>query len=169
MRELTITIAFTTHALGANKAADGKFRIARTVDQRLIFPRAKLQDRLSLAAELFGKHQDNVKQIHWDMILDAKLVSDCWYKRYYDVVNTKKRRYALHESFVPGQVIGLNCVVPTAIPDDDFWSLMQLVGTYYGLSYWRLSDFGLFEVRSLRQRRNSKVEANVNDIEEQKS
>ena len=165
MRELTATIAFTTHALGANKATDGKFLIARTADHRLVFPRSKLQERLILAANVFGKHQEAVKEVQWDMVLDAKLVTDCWYKRYYETGN-KKKRYALHESFVPGQVIGLNCVVPATISDDDFWSLLQLVGTYYGLSYWRLSGFGLFEVKSLRQRRNHKLEANINDIED---
>jgi hypothetical protein len=62
-------------------------------------------------------------------------------------------RYSLHEAFEEGQIVGLNCIVPTVITEEDFWQLMGKAGQYKGLSPWKPGEFGFFEVVSIRPRR----------------
>jgi hypothetical protein len=110
---------------------------------------------MRFASQVLNKHQDEVGKILWDIAVDAVVERDSWYRRYYAVPGTSRQRYVLHESFVPGQIIGINCVVPNAITEEDLWRLMQLAGQYKGLSPARPGEFGQFEVVSIRPRRAS--------------
>ena len=71
-----------------------------------------------------------------------------------------RERWSTHESLVRGQTIGINCVVPHSIDQDDFWTLMQIAGKYKGLSPWQPGNYGHYEVVSIRPRRQSKPTQN---------
>jgi hypothetical protein len=152
MRELTVRIRFTRHSLGNVKSgAEGRFTFARSLEGFVLFMPAWHRENLRLAAQVLGRHQDEVDKICWDIRVDGS-VGQPDYKRYFGGGGSKKR-YALHEAFWPGQTVGLHCVVPTPISDDDLRRLMQLAGQYRGLSPWKPGEFGLFEVDQILPRR----------------
>lgn len=153
MRELTVRIKFVSPCLGNVKAKDGsgRFLLPRNTFGQVTFMATWHRANLRLAAQLMNRHQDEVGKILWDMVIDGTVLRDCWSRRYYGAGGN--RRYSLHESFKASQTVGVNCVVPTIISDDDFWRLMALAGQYRGLSPFSPGDFGFFEVASLRQRR----------------
>ena len=154
MRELTVRIRFTKHCLGNCKDRQTtRFMLPRSTDGRhVVFPQTWHKQNLKTAAAILGRHQDEVDKILWDWRVDGRVQRGAWYHRYYGNDNGRKR-YCVHESFYAGQVIGLNCVVPNAITDDDFWRLMALAGTYCGLSPYKPHEWGFYEVESLQRRR----------------
>lgn len=152
MREMTIRIRFKVPSLGDAKRNDSRFYMLRDPDNRVMFMRSWFTANMVLAAGLFGRHQDEVNKIFWDVVIDGVIEKNGWYRRFYRV-NGGKERYALHEAFLAGQIIGINCVVPDRISDDEFWSMMAIAGRYKGLSPWKPGQFGLYEVESLRPRR----------------
>lgn len=160
MREMTARIRFTRHCLGNVKAKgkSGRFLLPRTQSGSVIFLPSWHRSNMRFAARTVGKHQDEVEKILWDAQVDGAVRPDSWYRRYYSSV-----RFCLHESFVPDQVIGLNCVVPENVTDDDFWRLMQVAGQYRGLSPWKPAEFGLYTVESIRLRREEVVRASRDD------
>ncbi len=162
MRELTVRIRFTKHSLGNVKKKEiaGKFLLPRNTSGAVTFLASWHYANMKLAAQLLGRHQDEVSKILWDIAVDAVVRGDSWFRRYY-TNDTGRQRYVLHESFVPDQIIGINCVVPSVITDEDFWRLMQIAGQYKGLSPARPGEFGHFEVVSIRPRR---VQADVAEM-----
>jgi hypothetical protein len=158
MRELTVRIRFTSHSLGNVKSRerDG-YVMPRTPEGLVTFMPTWHTANMRMAAQLLGRHGTEVGKIFWDVTVDATLVLDRWYRRYY-FNSTGKRRYVQHESFVPGQIVGLNCIVPAAIDDGDFIQLMNLAGKYKGLSPWDPGKFGHFAVESIRPRRGHEPE-----------
>lgn len=152
MRELTVRILFTKHCLGAaKKAASDRFVFQRSPSTAIVFMASWHASNMRFAAQILGRHQVEVKSIMWDIEIDAVVQADPWFRRYY--VKGPRQRFAIHEAFFPGQIIGINCVVPASISDDDFWELMRIAGQYRGLSPARPLEFGHFTVVSLRPRR----------------
>jgi len=154
MRELTVRIRFREHCIGNAKEANGGYRLLlpRNPFGRIVFPASWHRSNLRFAAQLLGRHQDEAQKILWDVEVDGYVRKGGWFKRQYQT-NDGRPRHALHEAFLPGQVVGINCVVPATIPDDDFISLMNIAGRYKGLSPHGPGQFGFFEVESVRPRR----------------
>lgn len=154
MRELTVRIRFTRHSLGNVKDREtGRFVLPRNPEGFVLFLPTWHQANLRMAAQVLGRHQDEVGRFCWDVRVDGAVRRDPWFKRWYGAGPGGKKRYALHEAFWPGQVVGLHCVVPTQVSDDDLRRLMQLAGQYRGLSPWKPGEFGLFEVEQILPRR----------------
>lgn len=162
MRELTVRIRFTSPSLGNVKARDGSgvFYLPRSKTGQVLFLGTWFQTGVNFAAKVMNRYQAEVRKIHWDIALDAVVRPKPFTRRYYK--KGKRQRYVLHESLLVDQVIGINCVVPTEISDDDFWSLMRIVGQYHGLSPWVETGYGLFVVESLRPRRPSVEQTHEN-------
>lgn len=156
MRELTIRLRFTKHSLGNVKARDGsgKFLFPRNPRGFITFLSSWHRVNLHFASQILGRHQDEVNKISWDIQVDGHIRHNGFYRRYY-VNDQGKKHFCLHEAFIPGQIVGINCVVPSIISDDDFWRLMQLAGQYRGISPWKPGEYGFFEVESIRPRRNN--------------
>lgn len=155
MRELTIRIRFTAPCLGNQKLRDGSGRFVfqrNHSTKHVIFLPTWHQSNMRLAAQLLGRHQDEVAKIHWDQHVDGRLRQDKWFRRHYRSKNSNRQRYILHEAFFPGQEISINLCLPAAIPEDDFLRLMQKAGQYRGLSPWKPGEYGFYEVISLRER-----------------
>lgn len=149
MRELTVRLRFRTHSLGDVHDSTGRMLMPRNPKKRIVFVASRHAENVSFAAQVMGKHYAEVLLIRWDVQVDGVLRPDPWYRRYYRT-NNGKLKYSEHEAFFPDEVVGINCMVPTAVSDADFGSLMTLAGKYRGLSPFRASDgFGLFEVESM--------------------
>jgi hypothetical protein len=155
MRELSVQICFTRPSLGngqSGRARDGRRFFARSLSGRVLFLATWHQANMAFAAQALGRHQDAVAKVHWDVEVDGVVRRDGWYRRYYRSAGGKPR-YCLHEAFLAGQTVTLNCVVPAAIPDDDFRRLLELAGTYRGLSPYRPAEYGLYRVEQIQPRR----------------
>lgn len=157
MRELTVRIRFTSPSLGnVKKSPEGHYLLPTNPDGFVTFLGTWHQANMALAAKLLGRHQDEIRRILWDIVVDGRPLrgQDRWFKRYYTKGGKGRRRYCLHECFPVGHVVGLNCAVPSAISDDDMLELMNLAGRYCGLSPFKPKEFGHFAVESIRARRN---------------
>lgn len=155
MRELTVRIRFLKACLGNVKDrahADGRFLLPRTPNGAVMFLAQWHRANMHVASRILGRWHGDVKKILWDVTVDCTLPSDRWYRRWYGPGD--KKRYVIHEAFFPGQVIGVNCVVPPSIPDEDLWALFRIAGQYKGLSPFQPGEFGHFEVVSIRDRRS---------------
>jgi hypothetical protein len=156
MRELTVRIRFTKASLGnvKRRGNGGALLLPRNPQGFVTFLASWHRANLRFAAQVLGRHQDVVDSICWDIAVDGEVRKDSWHRRHY--VNGNGRKvYALHESFKAGQEVGINCVVPQAVNDDDLRQLMQIAGQYKGLSPYKAGDFGFFEVVSVRPRRRT--------------
>lgn len=154
MRELTVRLRFIKPCLGAGKdVKTGHFKFSRNpVTGAVTFMATWHQANVRFAAQLLGRHQDEVKKILWDVNVDGVVRDDGWFRR--PVPGRGGRtRVALHESFRVGQTVSINCAVPPAVTDDDLWELMRIAGQYRGLSPWRPGEYGQFEVIGIRPRR----------------
>lgn len=151
MREVTVRVRFTSPSLGNQKREDGQFVFQRGPDGRVLFLATWHRGYLQRAAELAGRYQNLVHAIQWDIHLDGRLRRDPWFREFY--VRSNRRRFRLHEAFFPGQIVGVNCVLPRELPLDGFASLMTLAGRYWGASPWQPGKWGFFEVLGVEQRR----------------
>lgn len=152
MRELTARIRFTKHSLGNVKdRTTGRFMFPRSPNGAITFLSSWHQSNMRFAATLLNLHHDAVKGIYWDIEIDAATDANGWHRRYYTVGG--RERYVLHEAMMPGQVVGINCVVPAEIGDEAFWQLLRVAGQYKGLSPFRPGDFGHYDVVGIRPRR----------------
>lgn len=157
-RELTVRIRFTRHCLGNVKSRErgGRFLLPRNPQGFVTFMASWHRANMRFAAQLLGRHQDEVEKIRWDIAVDGAVLRDCWYRRYYPAKTnsgTRQQRYVTHETFTPGQVVGIHCAVPSAISEEDLWQLMRLAGQYCGLSPCKPGEFGFFEVDAIVPRR----------------
>lgn len=156
MRELTVRISFTSHSLGnVKRGTGGLLFLPRTPDNSVMFLASWHRANMQMAARLMNRHQDEVGKILWDVAVDATVKPDARYRRYCIKTESGRQRYALHEALLPGQIVGINCAVPTPITDSDFWELMTLAGQYKGLSPYAPGEFGRFNVVSIRPRREA--------------
>ena len=102
------------------------------------------------------RRSENILDIEIDGEVSDKCLTRCYYKK----TPKGRERWSTHESLVKGQTIGINCVVPHEIDDEDFWTLLQIAGKYKGLSPWQPSKYGHYEVVSIRPRRQVNEEVN---------
>ena len=158
MQEVTIRLRFNQPCPGAVRTKDGKNVLhihQRDTEGRVMFLPSWWSALLRYAATVLNKHQTEVKKISWDPVLDG--VPRRW-KRYLTKAgkSTARPRYALHEAFLPGDVIGVNCVIPRAISADDLWQLLDIAGSYKGISPYKPNEgYGTFCVVSIHRRRRS--------------
>jgi hypothetical protein len=138
------------------------FLLLRNPGGHVIFMPTWWQAILAQAAEVFCRHHQEVKKVRFAMEVDGKpkplvektiqdrngndkKVLSGHFHRYY-----AEKRFSKHEAFFPGTVIGVTCVVPASINDDDFYRLMELAGKYCGISPGFPGEFGFFTVESVR-------------------
>lgn len=157
MRELSVRIRFISPSLGNEKdPKTGRFKFQRSPGRegKILFLATWHHSNMKLASEMMGRHQESVKQICWDIEVDAQLREKCQTRCFYQKSPGGRERWSLHESLMAGQTIVVNCVVPAEIDDQDFWTLMQIAGKYKGLSPWQPGKYGQYEVVSIHPRRS---------------
>lgn len=161
MRELTLKLRFTQPCLGRVKlrrtiiidgvAKKRSFFIfeRNPIDNRVMFMAPWWKAIIQRAAEVQCRLQKEVQAVRFLLEVDGtpRSVPDGAFKHFY-----KPHMFSLHEQFAPGDVIGVTCVVPSSISDDDFWSLMDTAGQYYGISAFGPRKYGFFRIEGLHQR-----------------
>lgn len=157
MRELAVRIRFTKDCLGNVKkyvidSNTGQkwpvFLFPRTPDGAVRFEANWFKASIRFAAEVLCRHHKAVEKIHFDIAIVSDYPPEHnFYKRFFD-----SRRYVKHEAFRPGDVITVNCVVPSEISDEDFKSLMELVGRFKGVSPYGPREYGFFTVEAVTKR-----------------
>jgi hypothetical protein len=152
MREVTVRIEFISHCLGNVRRTiteNGKewpvFYLPRLKDQ-VRFEATWWAQKMRFAAQILNKHHRLVKDIAFDLVVDGRASNDVeqFFKRY-----TAKTNFVRHECFAEGTVIGVNCVVPDDISDNDLWQLMETIGKYKGISPYGHNEYGHFTVISV--------------------
>ena len=154
MKELVTKLRFTAPCLGKikiNRLAHGKpqhfYLLPRNpVTKKVMFHRQWWLAILKKAADILCRHQSEVHNIRF--VLDVEGEPSPIPQRFYKLhINSK--RYSKHEAFFPGSEIAVTCIIPDAIPEEDFLKLMQYAGRYYGISPAFPGDYGFFEVVSI--------------------
>ena len=166
MRELTVRIKFTTACLGnvkQHKPGDKwpSFWMPKTPDGKVRFEAQWWKHSLKFSAQVLCRHQRAVNQIHFDVSVDGKpdRRSENFYRRYLD-----GKKFLKHEAFMEGDIIGLNCIVPSEIDDDDFWRLMDIVGRFKGISPFGPREYGFFVVESVNRRKLGPVKGEERSV-----
>lgn len=152
MRELIALIRFTNNCLGNVRKfywkGDKKFvYFAFDKDHagNVIFMPKWWRSNMSFASTVLSKHQDEIGKMCFDPVVDGipRGGEQC-YRRYYD-----SDKFTRHETFAPGDIVGVKAAVPTKISDEDFRALMAVTGQYKGISPYKPYQFGFFTVENI--------------------
>jgi hypothetical protein len=150
MQEVTIQIRFTRPCLGYAKQSLDKgrgviYRMPRDGAARVMFLPSWWKNSFKFAAKVLGRYHTEAIEIVWSPPVTGTLSQ---WQRNIPAKNTKRRRYALHESFRPGTVVTLFAVLPADLAITDFTELLSIVGNYKGISPFQAEDdtYGTFDV-----------------------
>jgi len=164
MYEVYIRLSFDEPCLGNERGADNEpSRMRYNSEGTVIFQQSWWRSMVISAVDGYNKHQHETGKILWTPEIDG---TPGTYKRHYTIVEDGKRvrKYKLHESFNRGEVIGVKALVPDGIPVEDLRELMQLAGTYYGISpYGWSKGYGKFRVVELSKVYNRRSDGKAND------
>jgi len=165
MLEVTVRLKFNQVCPGDVKRPDGKnfiLAMRRDPEGRVMFLPTWWAGITRYAAKVLNRHQASVKKIRWDPVVDG---NPRRWRRYLPLPSNKpdaRPRYAIHEAFMPGETIGVNCVLPSDIAMDDLWQLLDIAGTYKGISSYKPDEgYGTFKVEEIRKRKRT-VDAQPN-------
>jgi len=168
MQEVTIRLRFTTACLGhINRNVSGRnvYEMPRDHAGRVMFFASRWRQELEFAAKLASSSDSFIRNINWSLHIDGSVTR--WRRYLPDTRNRKRvhKPYAMHEAFQPGAVIGVTAVLPTGLELLKFRELLELVGTYRGISPFRCDgeSYGLFDVVSvLPAKRATRIERSEN-------
>lgn len=158
MQEVTIRLQFNRECLGHIKKRHGRqvlWEMPRDGNDHIMFLPSWWKGSLRYAAKVLGKHHREAAKVAWDPIIDGRVSR---WKRIIQAededeapANRRRAGFAMHEAFKPGDVIGVNAVLPHGLSLDDFSELLQVVGTYKGISPFlsATESYGTFEVTSV--------------------
>ena len=158
MQEVSIRLRFLRECLGSVKRQNGRgrtvFYMLRDPQQRIMFLPTWWRSLMSYAAKVRNFGQQLVTGINWNPHVDGSVRSD-WRRTVVPASQDARQRtrYAVHEAFPPGAVIGVNAVLPDGLSIEDFQELLTVAGTYKGISPFRSQDenYGTFEVVSVKR------------------
>jgi hypothetical protein len=147
MYEVYIRMQFDEPCLGNERGADDDpTRMRRNSDGTVIFQQSWWCSMISKAVDGYNKHQKDVTKILWTPEIDG---TTSMYKRYYTITEdgVRVRKYKPHEAFNRGDIIGVKALVPDGVPLEDLKDILQLAGTYCGISpYGWSKGYGKFKV-----------------------
>lgn len=157
MQEVTVRICFNRACLGSSKRRKGKdviYVMERAPDGRVMFMPSAWLGVMRYAAKLANRHHNLVKQIDWDPRIDSGTLVPNWRRTIVTNKQGGKSHYAVHEAFAPGAIVAVNAVLPDGLGIEDFWRLLDVVGTYKGFSPYNNDSekYGTFEVSSIQPR-----------------
>jgi hypothetical protein len=138
LQEVTVRLRFNNECLGAVRKKDCN-EMLKDPDGRVMLMATWWQAVIGFAAKVLNRHQDLVKQIEWDPVVTA---TPKLFRRYYE-----PGKYTVHEAFLKGDVITVNCVIPSGLNLEDLRTLMQMAGRYKGISPYKPErKYGTFDV-----------------------
>ena len=152
MQEVTIRIRFIKECIGYVKtrlpnSQEVIYRMPRDGSDRVIFMPTWWRAGMTYASKVLNRASKEVTKIDWSPVVDGRLTQ--W--RRVVARDGKRSRYALHESFRPREIIGINAVLPDGLSIDTFHQLLEVFGTYRGISPFKSENeaYGTFEVVSV--------------------
>lgn len=138
MKEVELKLRFITPCLGHIRCNDYD-RFEHNEDGYVIFMQSWWRNLLGYGAKAFGKHQRLMNDVRFHPIVEDKPNR---YRRYYG-----PGQFKAHEAYLKDQVITVRAMLPDGIDEDDFRKIMDLAGSYCGISpYGWQSGFGQFGV-----------------------
>ncbi len=151
MQEVTIRLRFNRVCLGAAKRKKGRdvvYCMDRDAKQQVMFMPSAWLGVMRYAAKLANRHQALVKRIDWNPVVTGVPRPDWRRTIISDAAVPKRTHYAVHEAFPPGSEIEVSAVLPDGMTIDDFWKLLEIVGTYKGFSPFNndSEQYGTFEI-----------------------
>jgi hypothetical protein len=124
MQEIHFKIRFNQPCLG-NVRAKNMNKMLRDPDGRVMFLPTWWQSIITYAAQLLNVPSDLAKKIDWDPVVDGATQI---HRRFYE-----PGKCTLHEAFLPGDVVGINCVIPDGMSINVFRELVDAAGRYRGV------------------------------------
>jgi len=147
-------LRFTRECLGfaRRKLGDSRgviYGMPRNANRDVMFLASWWRENLQYAAKVVNRHHNTATKVAWDQVVDGKLSE--WRRTVTPAKEGKRARYALHEAFRPNTIIGVNAVLPDGLTIDEFIQLLEIVGTYKGISPFKsdTETYGTFEVVSV--------------------
>lgn len=158
MQEVSIRLRFVRECLGSvkrRKAHDQViFCMPRDHRERVMFLPSWWGNLMKYAAKVSNLGHSDVRKIDWDPIIDGAPRHN-WRRIVVPAAADKRKRarYAVHEAFPPGAVIGVKAVLPDGLSVDSFQELLTIAGTYKGVSPFQseAENYGTFEVVSVKK------------------
>ena len=161
MQEVHIKLRFNRVCLGAAKRKRNGYVVfcfERDPNQRVMFLSSLWGALMRYAAKLTNRHQNVVKKIDWCPVVSGTPKKDWRRTIIRRPAHTKsaqppRAHFAVHEAFVPGDVVELSAVLPAEISIEDFMQLLIVVGKYRGFSPFNNAQekYGTFEVLSVEK------------------
>lgn len=154
MQEVTIRIRFTQPCLGQLRRQTRRnntvYTMPRDHEGRVTFMPSWWRAGMLYAAKVRCMAHHEVRSIAWSAAIDGRTYH--WRRDVPGAQRGDRRPYALHEVFRVGDTVGVTAVLPNGLTIDTFEELLQVMGTYRGISPFRSDDddFGKFDVVSVR-------------------
>jgi hypothetical protein len=153
VQEVKVLLRFTVPCLGADKRARNGlgtvFCFPRTAEGQVLFPQTWWRAIVTYAARVNNIPTTIIKKIAWSPAVDG---SPRLWQRYIqdpDRPEDARPRYAQHEAFLPGRVIGVECILPVDLPVATFAALLETAGKFRGISPYKPGEYGRFTVVSV--------------------
>jgi hypothetical protein len=148
MIEVTLRIRFTQPCLGhkpRRRKPDDLVVLAMPRGQsgRVMFPPAWWRAIVAHGARVKGGSASLASKVAWS--LDVAGETQQWI-RYVPKADGRKAGHVHHEAFLPGDVIGVDCVLPPGLKPEVFRVWMDAGGKYLGISPYKHGEWGRFEV-----------------------
>jgi hypothetical protein len=154
VQEVKTLLCFTVPCLGAAKRVRNGlgtvFCFERTPGGQVLFHPTWWRAILTHAARIKNLPTAVIKKIEWSPAIDG---SPRPWQRYIqdpDRPEGARPKYAQHEAFLPGRVIGVECVLPVGLAVDTFAALMEAAGKFRGISPYKPGEYGRFTVVSVQ-------------------
>jgi hypothetical protein len=147
MTEVTLRIRFTQPCLGAKpiRQRDGAmvYCMSRGLSGQVLFPPAWWRAIVAHGARVKGGSVALANRISWSLDVDG--VPNRW-ARHVPRTTDRRGHQVYHEAFLPGDIVGVDCVLPPELQPDTFWRWMDAGGKYLGISPFKHGEWGRFEV-----------------------
>lgn len=153
MQEVKVLLRFIVPCLGADKRPrDGLgvvFCFPRTPGGQVLFHQTWWRAIVTHAARIKNIPTTVIKKIEWSPAIDGS--PRLWQRYIHDPSRQENVRpkYAQHEAFLPGRVIGVECILPVDLTVDTFVGLMEVAGKFRGISPYKPGEYGRFTVVSV--------------------
>ena len=154
MQEVKVLLRFTVPCLGADKRIRNGLGIVfcfpRTPAGQVLFHQTWWRAILTHAARIRNVPTTMIKKIEWSPAVDGS--PRLWQRYIHDPGRPADARakYAQHEAFLPGRMIGVECILPVDLAVGTFAALMEVAGKFRGISPYKPGEYGRFTVVSVQ-------------------
>lgn len=148
MRELRITIEFTTPCLGGERHDDCDRFTRDPAGNRVMFMNTWWQNMLRYGADGLSRLQGAVRGVAFSSFVegDVKVFDRYWRQRGGPEQVTK------HEAFLAGDRVTVMASVPDDISTEDLKQILNYAGQYRGISPYKWETYGRFRAVEIKER-----------------